>query len=215
MAEPSSTIEVYQLHVWLREITPLIWRRLLVRSDSTIADLHYTLQIAVGWGDAHLHRFRIRGTDYGISRIGGIGFRDDPHQVRLDDFHFRPNERFLYEYDLGDLWQHVVRVERRLPWGRTPTYPVCIGGQRAAPPEDCGGPWAFMALQDEYSPGYFLDRYAELLESIQTGDLDEARDQLAELEPLQAWLELEHFDRQQVNRRLKLYALGDEAWRWE
>jgi hypothetical protein len=72
-----------------------------------------------------------------------------------------------------------------------------------------------MALQDEYSPGYFLDRYADLLESIQTGDLDEARDQLAELEPLQAWPELEHFDRRQVNRRLKLYAMGDEAWRWE
>jgi Plasmid pRiA4b ORF-3-like protein len=43
MSEPSSIIDVYQLHVWLREITPLIWRRLLVRSDSTIADLHYTL----------------------------------------------------------------------------------------------------------------------------------------------------------------------------
>jgi Plasmid pRiA4b ORF-3-like protein len=197
MSEPSSIIEVYQLHVWLREITPLIWRRLLVRSDSSIADLHDTLQIAMGWDDAHLHRFRIRGTDYGSSRIGGIGFRDDPHQVRLDDFHFRPNECFLYEYDFGDLWQHVVRVERRLPWDRKRIYPVCIGGKRAAPLEDCGGPWAFMALQDEYPPSYFLDRCADLLESIRAGDLDEARDQLAELEPLQAWLELEHFDRRQ------------------
>ena len=72
-----------------------------------------------------------------------------------------------------------------------------------------------MALQDEYSPGYFLDRYADLLESIQIEDLDEARDRQAELEPLQAWLALEHFDRRQVNRCLKLYALGDEAWMWE
>jgi hypothetical protein len=70
-------------------------------------------------------------------------------------------------------------------------------------------------VQDEYSSGYFLDRYTDLLETIQTGDLDEARDQLAELEPLQAWLALEHVDRRQVNRRLTLYALGDEAWRWE
>jgi Plasmid pRiA4b ORF-3-like protein len=101
-------LEVYQLHVWLREITPLIWCRLLVRSDSTIADLHDMLQIAMGWDDAHLHRFRIRGKDYGLSRIGGIGFRDDPHQVRLDDFHFRPNERFLYEYDFGDQGHHQL-----------------------------------------------------------------------------------------------------------
>ena len=211
MSEPSSSIDVYQLHVWLREITPLIWRRLLVRSASTIADLHQTLPIAMGWDDTHLHRFRIRGEDYGISRLGGIGFRDDPHHVHLADFHFRPNERFLYEYDFGDLWQHVVRVERRLLWDRTRIYPVCIGGKRAAPPEDCGGPWAFMALQDEYSPSYFLDRYADLLESVRAGDLGEARDQLAELEPLQAWLTLEHFDRRQVNRRLKLYTLGDDA----
>ena len=40
-------MEVYQLHVWLCEIPPLIWRRLLVRSDSTIADLHHTLQFVM------------------------------------------------------------------------------------------------------------------------------------------------------------------------
>jgi hypothetical protein len=45
----------------------------------------------------------IRGKDYGISRIGGMGPRDDPRQVHLSDFHFRHNERFLYEYDFGVL----------------------------------------------------------------------------------------------------------------
>ena len=95
-------------------------------STSTIG--YYTLKIAMGWDDAHLHRFRIHGKDYGIS---------------------------------------------------------CIGGKHAAPPQNCGGPRACMALQDEYSPGYFLDCYADLLESVRTGDRDEARDQLAEREPLQ------------------------------
>jgi hypothetical protein len=38
--------DVYPLYVWLCEISPLIWRRLLVRSDSTIADLHYGLAAA-------------------------------------------------------------------------------------------------------------------------------------------------------------------------
>jgi hypothetical protein len=215
MSTQQTDLHIYQLHVWLCEISPMIWRRLLVRSDSTIADLHYTLQIVMGWADTHLYRFRIRGRDYGISRIGGIGFRDDPHQVRLADIDFRHNERFLYEYDFGDLWQHVVRVERRLEIDAQRTYPLCIGGKRAALPEDCGGPSGFMALQDTYSPGYFFDRYADLLASIRLGELDDAREQLAELEPLHAWLELEHFDRQQVNRRLMYYALGGEAWRWE
>lgn len=97
---------VYQLHVWLRGISPAIWRRILVDSNTTIADLHYILQVAMGWSDVHLHRFRIRGKDYGIGQMGGISFSDDPFQVRLADFQFRINERFPYEYDLGDLWQH-------------------------------------------------------------------------------------------------------------
>jgi len=50
---------VYQLKVVLQGISPMIWRRMLVQSDSTIADLHYILQIAMGWTDSHLHRFVI------------------------------------------------------------------------------------------------------------------------------------------------------------
>jgi len=46
---------VFQLRVVLRGVSPLIWRRLLVRSDSSIADLHATLQFALGWSDQHLN----------------------------------------------------------------------------------------------------------------------------------------------------------------
>jgi hypothetical protein len=81
-------------------------------------------------------------------RIDGMGFRADPHQVHLADFPFRHNERFFYEYDFRNLWQHVIRVEHRLAWDDMRLYPVCLGRQRATPPEDWGGPWAFMALQD-------------------------------------------------------------------
>jgi hypothetical protein len=33
-------VEIYQFHVWIRQISPMIWRRLLVRGDSSVADLH-------------------------------------------------------------------------------------------------------------------------------------------------------------------------------
>ncbi len=78
-----TTAKVYQLKVSLRDISPLIWRRLLVTSDTTIAHLHAILQTAMGWEDVHLHCFRIHGKDYGISRAGGLLFDDDPHQVIL------------------------------------------------------------------------------------------------------------------------------------
>jgi hypothetical protein len=69
---------IYQLKVVLQGISPMIWHRLLVCGDSTIADLHYIIQIAMGWSGDHLHQFRIHGKRYGIARMGGISFSDDP-----------------------------------------------------------------------------------------------------------------------------------------
>jgi Plasmid pRiA4b ORF-3-like protein len=206
--------EVYPLHVWLREISPLIWRRLLVRCDSTIADLHYTLQMAMGWEGYHLHQFVIRGKRYGVPQPGGVWFPDDPTQVRLADLRLRLRERFLYEYDFGDLWQHEIRVEKKLPAHPKHRYPTCIGGRRAAPPEDCGGPWAFMTLQDEFSPYALLERLTKMLEAIQAGDPDAVEECREEFAELQYWVNLEQFDRRAVNRRLQQYAMGDEAWQW-
>src|SRR5438477_1061276 len=100
---------VYQLRVVLRGVSPLIWRRLLVRDDSTIADLHATLQIALGWSDEHLNRFVIHGREYGVGHLGGISFRDDSRRVRLADLGLRLREGVLYEYDFSDVWQDDVR----------------------------------------------------------------------------------------------------------
>jgi hypothetical protein len=62
---------IYKFHVWIRQISRMIWRRILVRSESSIAQLHDIIQFAFGWSDSHLHRFRIHGRDYGVSRPGG------------------------------------------------------------------------------------------------------------------------------------------------
>src|ERR671923_1264279 len=91
MLDPPHT-GVYQLKVALRGIGPLIWRRLLVRADTSIADLHHILQLAMGWTNSHLHRFLIHGQEYGIAYDGGMGFDDDPKQIRLADFRFRLRE---------------------------------------------------------------------------------------------------------------------------
>jgi hypothetical protein len=90
LLEPAAPV-VYQLRVVLRGISPLIWRRLLVRGDSTVADLHATMQIALGWSGEHLYRFMIQGRQYGYD--GCI----DPRRVRLAALGLRVRERFLYE----------------------------------------------------------------------------------------------------------------------
>jgi Plasmid pRiA4b ORF-3-like protein len=76
---------IYQFHVWLRGISPLIWRRLLLRSDQSVADLHYALQLAFGWSDCHLHRFRIHGKEFGVHHEGGPGVGKDSRQMPMRD----------------------------------------------------------------------------------------------------------------------------------
>jgi hypothetical protein len=209
MSNATSAV-AYRLHVWIRQISPMIWRRLLVRSDSTIADLHFTLQIAFGWSDAHLNLFHIHGQDYGVYHDGGTSFSTDPDQVRLCDFRFRINERFRYEYDFGDGWQHEVRVEARLALDDRRTYPCCIGGKRRAPPEECGGPQAFMARRDAV-PSHVEDLLEDIRDHLDANDIEAIRSRGEDIQELREWLTLDEFDRRGVNRRLKQYVTSDET----
>jgi hypothetical protein len=106
---------VYQLRIRLDAISPLIWRRILVHSETTIADLHSIIQAAFSWTDSHLHRFVRDGKSYGIAYLGAITFADDPNQVRLADFRFRARDRFSYEYDFHVLWRHEIRLHKWRP----------------------------------------------------------------------------------------------------
>ena len=137
-------LTVYRLRVVVRGVSPLIWRRLLVPADTTIAGLHAVLQIAFGWTGTHLHRFVVQGREYGIGYVGGPGFGDDPRRVRLGDLGLRRTERFTYHYDFTAGWCLDLRVEQVLAAEPGRPLPVCAGGRRAGPPEDCGGVQAFL-----------------------------------------------------------------------
>lgn len=198
---------VYQLKISLQGISPMVWRRLLVRSDSTIADLHYTIQIAIGWSDAHLNRFHIHGQDYGVYHDGGIGFDDNPERVLLSAFGFRTRERFLYEYDFGDAWLHDVRVEKRLSLDpKRKSYPVCIDGKHAAPPEDCGGAPSYVQMRQDL-------KYRALFGGKGTNDdFDDDDDPDDEWSQEDRPVNPDDFSRREVNARLRQYAKGDRDW---
>lgn len=200
--------EVYQLYILLLKISPAIWRRILVPSDRSLADLHHILQIVMGWDDSHLHRFLIHGQAHGISREGGLCFRSDPEQIRLSDLHLRLKERFLYEYDFEAFWQHQIRLEKILPFSSTTTYPTCIGGARQAPPEWCNGPLAYLEQKQSYSPGRIERRLLEIVE--ENGRVGEYRE---EATTMLFWLQAETFGRSAVNTRLDLFAAEDPRWR--
>jgi hypothetical protein len=90
----SFRLVILQLRAVPRGISPLIWRRLLVPSDTSIAQLHDVLQVVFGWEDMHLHRFEIRGRECGLSREDGMFFDTDARKVRIVDLKLRRMERF-------------------------------------------------------------------------------------------------------------------------
>jgi len=150
----------------------------------------------------HLNRFVIHGREYGVNHDGGIGFRDDPRQVRLVDLGLRVGERFVYEYDFTDGWQHDVRVEQILPLEPHRRYPTCSGGRRQVPPEDCGGPWAFLELRQRHSLVDSAERLMELLERrVTVGGEAFVHDHYEDVMRVLFWLGIDRFDRRAVNRQ--------------
>jgi hypothetical protein len=207
--------QVYQFRVFVHGISPAIWRRLLFRNDQTLADMHYTLQIVFNWSDFYLHRFHIRGRVYSIPRICGADYHQAAQDVSLQSLQLRPKERFIYQYNFLDWWQVEIRFEKQLDCNNAKHYPVCIGGKQAGPLEDCGGPTGYLALRErKYDPFHLLIRLEEIVEEAED-DADCDAWLRHEFPDLAYWLTYYKFDRRRVNRRLKQYIAGDEAWREE
>jgi len=115
---------VLQLKVRLLEVSPMVWRRLLVPVDTTLHELHGVLQVAMGWEGIHLFQFRLRAVRYGSPELSAAAAA-----VTLASFRLRTGSRFLYEYDLNIPWRHEIRVERRLEREPGKPYPICLDGQ--------------------------------------------------------------------------------------
>jgi len=118
----------------------------------------------MGWLDYHLHLFRIRRKHAHSITLIGIPdedrFEDDPEitagwEVSISDFFYDVGTTFDYEYDFGDSWEHEIIHEGILLKEKGVKYPVCIGGARACPPEDCGKLSLTTNRQNRLASSYF------------------------------------------------------------
>jgi hypothetical protein len=222
MPEPFvSSTAIYQLRVVLCGVSPLVWRRLLVASDTSIAELHGILQTAFDWSGEHLHHFLIHGSAYGISYLGGIVFREDARRVPLSRFGLHCGERFRYEYDFTANWKLDIRLERALLFDPDRALPSCIGGNRAAPPEDCAGALDYRKRLDWHRSHLPIDELNIIAEAMRRfldsdgnrhaiGDLDELREAVDCVKAYQDF-QPDRFNRRELNRQLRALAQDREV----
>lgn len=130
-----------QLKITLRDVSPAIWRRVLVPSELTLLELHHVIQITMGWEDYHLHDFTINRRRYAVPDPEDIDDPIDERESRLKSI-LRTRQKFTYQYDFGDGWDHNIVVEKVVDDPAIRDV-VCIDGARACPPEDSGGPWGY------------------------------------------------------------------------
>ncbi len=178
-------VDVYQLKVTLAHSKPPIWRRILVTSDTTLSELHQIIQDAMGWDDEHLHMFVIDDEYYSESDPSSMFESTNEKTVELSQVISGEGNKFSYEYDFGDSWEHKILVEKILTPDPDVHYPVCIKGKRACPPEDCGG----------------ISRYHYILDVLEDLDDPEYEDIT---ECFGGGLDPKYFDLDDINVRLSL-----------
>lgn len=139
-AQPPSL--VYKLSIELRHVEPRVWRTILVPNTLTLAQLDHVVRSVMGWSNSHLHEWHIGTARYSMP---------DTEWDALDETRFTIGEvlgdhvtEFAYAYDPGDNWEHRVIIDDRFtPDFEYNTWPMCIAGANACPPEDIGGPASY------------------------------------------------------------------------
>jgi hypothetical protein len=126
-----------QVRITLRDVNdPPVWRRVIIPAAYSLDRVHAVIQAAMGWQDCHLHGFRVGDASYGPPDPDSeLGYLDE-RKFRLGGL---TADRILYEYDFGDNWEHELVIEERTTATEGAICPVCVAGEGACPPEDCGG----------------------------------------------------------------------------
>lgn len=139
------------LHIKLAHIhNPPVWRRLTVPGQFTFDALHYVIQAAFGWENAHLYLFSEKG--HGSDEIIKEPYDDeddrvkDSYEIELSQVLNKIKQKYMYIYDFGDDWMHNITVEKIEDTEASKAD--CTAGKGTCPPEDCGGPMGYEYLKE-------------------------------------------------------------------
>lgn len=140
-----ATPKVYELHVELEDIQPRIWRKILVPGSIKLSNLHELLQLVMGWNNSHLHSFQFGKRVFSgrPAELEDLKMLDESGYT-LESVLDELLSEFIYDYDFGDSWRHLIQPKLVSKPNSKWFYPLCIAGERAAPPDDVGGTQGYL-----------------------------------------------------------------------
>ena len=159
--------EIARLKIKLKGQSIRVSRRIEVRLDTRLDDLHVVFQVAMGWENYHLYEFQVgRSIRYGVPdpawEDAGLRSAKNANLADLIDKAGR-NSTFDYLYDFGDYWLHTVTLEAAADAAPDVTYPRLLEAHGRCPPEDCGGPDGYVHYLEAISDPDHED-HAEMVE---------------------------------------------------
>lgn len=134
---------VLQLRVTLLGTQPPVWRQVQVRESMWLSGLHDAIQVCFDWFDYQTHQFALGDARYGNPRQEKEFSVEDDRDISLAELSLPDHSPFLYVYEFGEGWRVEIKFETSVASEKGVRYPVCTGGERAGPPEDCGSLEAF------------------------------------------------------------------------
>lgn len=171
----------FQFKITLKNSKPPIWRRIVVPAEYTFQEFAEVIMTAMGWTGLHLSDFKMKeGTLINVNfpmDDGGFidDFDDDINATEVELVNYLDaEEKFIFVYDFGDDWEHVVLLEKVLD-DFEKDYPVVLKFKGNCPPEDCGGIfWYYKLLEaDEETRKEYFDE-------VEDYNIDEVNESLKE-----------------------------------
>jgi len=158
---------VHRVKVSLHGAKPPVWRRIEIPGAMPLDLVHEVMQVAFDWHGYHLHAFETVCGEFGApDDDDDWSERKDEAAAALAQVAAAEKAKVVYAYDFGDDWRHDIVVETITPAEPGVAYPRCTGGRRAAPPEDCGGIWAFNEYQADLADTFDADEVTERLAGL-------------------------------------------------
>ncbi len=139
MTAPPPPGDIARLSVAIDDVTPRVVRCVEVPLDIRLDDLHFVLQIAIGWQNGHPFEFRIGEQAWGLRDRDAETNPAPADAATLADL-LTLGDSFKYDYVFGEDWQHTIQLLSRGPARPGLRYPNLVSAEGRCPPADIGGP---------------------------------------------------------------------------